>query len=541
MAEPVVTRFAPSPTGSLHVGGARTALFAWAFARRHGGRFLLRVEDTDRRRSSREAVSGLLRDLAWLGLGWDEGPAHDAPGERGERGPYFQSERAAAGVYDEQLEKLRSAGHVYEHEGATYFRAPKREMTVEDAVLGAVTTPAEKQEDFVVRKADGLPTYHFAVVVDDALMGVTHVLRGQEHLANTPRHLALQEALGFHQPVYAHMPAILNPDGSKMSKRDKAKAARAACERSDRSRDELARACVNWWDSEVREAAAILEATGKATDAESAAEIDESTVSAFLRGENDSLTAAAWVLRELGEKAPEIEVADFRRNGYLPETLCNYLALLGWTPPEKDRERFGLAYLRDHFGLDAIGKANARFDREKLAAFNGEDLQAMSREDFQKHLENFWRNVGVAPWFRELAADADRFAVFAEVYQPRTRLLSDPARDGAFFGRPDDRIEHDPKAVQKFLEKNDGAGYATLGELAERLEALPAWTRSAIEGELNDYAAVRGIGFGKVAQPLRVAVTGSTVSPPIDATLYLLGRESTLRRIRLCAGAPGSP
>ena len=260
----VRTRFAPSPTGHLHVGGARSALFCWAFARHHGGRFLLRIEDTDQKRSSEEAGLGFFQDLAWLGIDWDEGPQFESCGG-GETGPYFQSERLE--IYAKHFDQLIESGAAYPafetteeltearrearankqayrynraslnlsaetiqqylQEGRPHvlrFKVPEdREIVIEDAVLGEVRVSPGELEDFVIRKADGFPTYHFAVVVDDSLMEVTHVIRGQEHLANTPKHMLLQEALGFAHPVYAHVSLIFNPDGSKMSKRDKDK------------------------------------------------------------------------------------------------------------------------------------------------------------------------------------------------------------------------------------------------------------------------------------------------------------------------------
>ena len=275
--KPPVTRFAPSPTGMLHIGGARTALFSWAYARGRGGKFLLRIEDTDQARSTPEATRRIVEDLAWLGLDWDEGPDADAvaaggdPYENtiGDHGPYFQSQRlptyadAVATLLEsgrayrcyktpEQLTAERDAARAagkpykydrgestslsdaqiaeYEAEGRPFvirFRVPDEDVVVHDEVLGDVVTAAAELEDFVIQKSDDFPTFHLAVVCDDEAMNVTHVIRGQEHLNNTPRHVALQDALGFRRPTYAHIPLIFNADGSKMSKRDKAKAARA--------------------------------------------------------------------------------------------------------------------------------------------------------------------------------------------------------------------------------------------------------------------------------------------------------------------------
>ena len=229
--KPIVTRFAPSPTGALHVGGARTALFAWAYARQHdtigGGKFIIRIEDTDQKRSSPESTRSILRDLLWLGLNWDEGPnpAADDPyaDQLGTNGPYFQSQRLD--IYSKYINQLIEAGLAYEDDGAIRFRMDK-DIAFSDEVFGELKFASADLEDFVIRKADGFPTFHMAVVIDDALMGVTHVIRGQEHLSNTSKHVALIDALGFTRPTYVHLSSIMNPDGSKMSKRDKAKVAR---------------------------------------------------------------------------------------------------------------------------------------------------------------------------------------------------------------------------------------------------------------------------------------------------------------------------
>jgi len=264
----IATRFAPSPSGHLHVGGARTALFCWAFAKGRDGTFILRIEDTDQKRSSDAASIGFAKDLHWLGILWDEGPEWQGVGG-GPHGPYFQSERLE--LYNHHLQRLLDAGHAYyafetgdeldakrkaaSAAGKPYrydraalalspdevktklaagvpavirLKCPGHDVTIKDEVLGEATIPASEIDDFVIRKADGFPTYHFAVVVDDELMQVSHVLRAQEHFTNTAKHMLLQDALGFRRPAYAHLPIICNPDGSKMSKRDKDKALRKA-------------------------------------------------------------------------------------------------------------------------------------------------------------------------------------------------------------------------------------------------------------------------------------------------------------------------
>jgi glutamyl-tRNA synthetase len=405
MGDRVVTRFAPSPTGHLHIGGARTALFNWALAQPEG-RFVLRIEDTDRARSSEQAVRGILEDLAWLGIRWDEGPEWvEAPGgpviggdPRGV-GPFYQAERRA--LYDQhiarliegdlaypafesegELERLRRAARaekrgfryrrpadwdraaalerMRDEQHAIRFRMPDEPLRVADEVLGGVEFGPEHLGDFVIRKRDGFPTYHLAVVVDDEAMGVTHVLRGQEHLNNTPRHVVLQRALGFRVPTYAHMPLTFNPDGSKISKRDKDKAARAAV-----------RAALQCDARDTRERLAPLVACDR--------------LEGWLADKKRQLEPAelAALGAALGVELPDIEVEDFRRAGYLSEVFCNFLALLGWSPGLKDEqgrdvERFDRAFLAQHFTTQRIGRANARFDRDKLLAFNQDAIAQLS-------------------------------------------------------------------------------------------------------------------------------------------------------------------
>jgi len=482
----IVTRFAPSPTGYLHVGGARTALFNWLLARQAGGKFILRIEDTDRTRSTEESLRRILEDLTWLGLDWDEGPQVGGP-----NGPYFQSQRLD--IYRRYVDRLLSegkaykcfetaeelaaareaaskAGRGYKYDGAgrrltdeqvRRYEAEGRPctvrlatgesaITVEDAILGNVTVPAEELEDFVILKSDGYPTYHLAVVVDDELMGVTHVLRGQEHLMNTPKHIALQNALGFRRPVYAHLPLIFNMDGSKMSKRDKDKAIRK------------------------------------------------------------------------GLPAPEIDVHDFRVAGYLPEALLNFVSLLGWSPGG-DKELMSRQEMVQLFSLERIGKTNARFDRDKLRAFNAEYIKSASPQRMVSALRDFLQ-------FHQhplSAADDQTLARFWALYRERARTLKEMLESGGFFFA--DRIEYDAKAVRKVLQK-EGARQALQAAECE-LAKLQAWTADAIQSCLEGVCERMGVGMGKVAQPIRVAVSGTTVSPPIGETLEFLGRQKTLQRV----------
>lgn len=544
----VRTRFAPSPSGHLHVGGARTALFNWAYARGRGGQFIVRIEDTDRKRSSDAASLAFLADLKWLGIEWDEGPEFEGCGG-GDRGPYFQSDRrevydrcidaliAAGNAYrafetaeelDAAREKARRAGASYRYdrgalqldparieqflaEGRPYvvrFRVPETgTITFRDEILGEITRNADELDDFVIRKADGYPTYHFAVVVDDELMGVTHVIRAQEHLNNTTRHVLLQEALGFRRPVFAHISVITNPNGSKMSKRDKDRALRAAVrERKLNAPPQYGEGLAvreeewSWW----------MQSEDRQLDVESA----------------ESLAAA------LDIQLPEINVDDFRRAGYLPEVMVNYLALLGWNPGE-NIEKFDRDFLIQRFDLDRVIKSPAKFDREKLLAFNLDALQAMTPEEFRARLRAHAERYH--PEFLE-ALGEEKFGQFARANQPRSKTLEDPFRSDRFFMVADEDIMiEDAKPVRKALGGGPPSGCDHLEALLPILRGLDDWTIESIETAVKTYTDQHGEGkLGKVAQPLRIAVTGTTISPAIFDTLAILGRERTLNRIQRC-------
>jgi len=484
----VKTRFAPSPTGYLHVGGARTALFNYVLARQRGGTFLLRIEDTDRSRHDESAVAGIIDDLRWLGIEWDEGVDIDPDGRiiaKGPDGPYRQSERLD--IYREHVRRLLEAGKAYyafetpeeldamreraqkQKVGFRYprpktfpteadaekaraegrcvvvrFMAPGSDVTIHDDAFGDVTVPAAEQDDFVILKADGWPTYHLAVVVDDALMGVNYICRGQEFLGQTWRHKLLREAFGFDEPGYCHLPLIMDMRGRKLSKRDGA-----------------------------------------------------------------------------------VEVHAFRRAGYLPDALVNFIALLGWRPGG-NREKLTLDELIEAFAVDRIGKANAKFDRDKLLAFN---TDAAAGADEDRLLAGFrdYLSLNETPipaddeeLLRRLIRVTRGFRTFADI----------PGKCGVLFV-DDDAYEYDAKVVRKVLEKNEGAGYAVLAEL--RLELADCeWAHEALETLFHDFAARKGLGMGKVAQPVRVAVTGTNISPPIFETLMLLGKRKALARIDRC-------
>jgi len=476
----IKTRFAPSPTGHLHVGGARTALFNFLLARRTGGKFLLRIEDTDRERHVEDAVPKIIDDLRWLGLEWDEGIAVGGP-----NGPYRQSERLE--IYKGYVRTLLDAGKAYyafetseeldaqrkraeaEKRSFRYPRPerlpdagdaeraaaqgrpvvvrllnPGRDVTMRMKSSCLVTVPATEQDDFILAKADGFPTYHLANVVDDALMGITYIMRGQEFLGQTWRHVLIREALGFPEPGYCHLPLIMDMQGRKLSKRD-----------------------------------------------------------------------------------GDVDVHSFRRHGYLPEALVNFIALLGWRPTG-DREKLTLDELIAEFGVDRLGKSNAKFDRDKLLAFNT-DAAAAANEDrllagFRDYLSLNDTPIpaGDENLLRLLLRINAGFRTFADIV----------TKCGVLFAA-DNAFEYDAKAVEKVLRKCDGAGFAVLADLRPRL-AEAEWTPQAIQTLLDGYCQSSGLGMGKVAQPIRVAVTGSTISPPIYDTLAILGREKTLARISRC-------
>ena len=599
MALSHVTRFAPSPTGHLHIGGARTALFCWAFAKRNGdggggGKFLLRIEDTDAARSSDESARGIMEDLAWLGIDWDEGPTlkytdsgttRTIGGDPRGVGPFFQAQRLAkynaaimqlveqgkaypAFETSEELEAARKAAvaakQTYRYDRASYnkipdvaerirrmqsgephvvrFFAPAEAIVVRDDVLGDVKIAAGELDDFVIRKQDGLPTYHFAVVCDDEAMGVTHVLRAQEHLANTPRHVALQKALGFRTPAYAHMPLIFNVDGTKMSKRDKAKTARKAL------KDAMAKNGPDY-------IAGVCAAT----------KLDEKTIKDFLAAENDSIDTAQAIASFLKITLPEIEVADFRSSGYLPEAILCYVALLGWNPglklPDgKDREKFTLREIGELFSLDRIGKTNSKFDRAKLLSFNADYLAQMTDEQFAQRWWNWCleeaastdaanaphaaANADVRTLIEKFRASATSPATFsprlvtlARAVKPRAKTFRDAIKSSKFALLADSEVTIDAAAREKNLLANNQQGLTLLREFLPILEQQPTWQGHALHAAMEQFAKDKNlVNPGPIAQALRVALTGTGVSPGMSETLELIGPDSTLARIRRVLG-----
>ena len=549
MSQAPVTRFAPSPSGHLHVGGARTALFCWAFAKGRGGKFILRIEDTDQKRSSGAASVGFLKDLAWLGIDWDEGPEHAGHGG-GTHGPYFQSERLdlynriltglvdagkayyafdTAAELEARRAEAKAAGRAYRYDGTPQMALPKAEVerrlaagepavirlkcppqaiTIKDEILGEATLPPGEVDDFVLRKADGFPTYHFAVVVDDELMGVTHVLRAQEHFNNTAKHMLLQDALGYRRPAYGHFSIITNPDGSKMSKRDK---------------DKLLRKTV----------------TERKLAAPPAGTVPQARWDAWLGDKNAQLEfeEANALAEAMGIQLPEINVDDFRRSGYLPEVLCNFLSLNGWSPGG-DVEKFDMAFMKERFDLKRVVKTPAKFDRAKLLSFNCDAITGMPREEFLRRSRA--HGLEFHPHFMARLTDA-QFELLAGASHERSKTLDELFRANRFLVTADDALAWErTKNVEKVMGGAEPNGVTHVRALVPVLEAVTDWRPAALEAAIGAYAAAATEGnLGKVAQPLRVAVSGGTVSPPIFDTLAILGKVGTLTRMRRCLQAFG--
>jgi glutamyl-tRNA synthetase len=454
----VVTRFAPSPTGMLHVGGVRTALFSWLYARHRGGKFILRVEDTDRERSTDEAVRVILEGMAWLDLNVDEGPYYQT--HRFDRyREVIRSMLAAGTAYhcyctkqeldamrEEQVarkEKPRYSGICRDRkeprpgvDPVVRFRNPVDDaVVVNDLVHGQVTFQNKELDDLIIARSDGTPTYNFCVVVDDMDMGVTHVIRGDDHLNNTPRQMNMLLALGASVPEYAHVPMILGPDGAKLSKRHGA-----------------------------------------------------------------------------------VSVLQYEEEGYLPEALLNYLVRLGWS--HGDQEVFTREEMIAAFDIHDVNKAASAFNPEKLLWLNQQHMVRAEPSSLVPHLRAQLRRLGV---------DSDDQKLLEGVIvaqRERAKTLKEMAQNSRFFFM--DNVEIDPKAAAKHLA---GDGAQVLSKVRGQLAALSEWTAAAIHTALNDLATSLQTGLGKIAQPVRVAVTGTAVSPPIDATLALLGRDRTLVRL----------
>ena len=531
----VVTRFAPSPTGYLHVGGARTALFNWLWAKRAGGTFILRIEDTDQKRNTPTATQQVMDDLRWLGIQWDEGPEVGGP-----NGPYLQSQRRD--IYDKYIKQLVDEKKAYycfdtpegldelrkeaeaQKKNFTYprpkdfpderdvkkvkaegqpvtvrFAVPQDEpIVVADVVRGDVTFAAGQISDFIIQKSDGFPTYNFSCVVDDYSMRVTHVIRGQEHLMNTPGQQILWKALGFGElPEYVHMSVTVSETGGKLSKRERPKALRKSIK-----------------DAENIDLEKLAEA----------GRITLEDLDSFIKGKTTpDMPSIDAMANCLGVSLPEVNIVDFFKSGYLPETMVNFLALLGWNPGDK-REIMSVEELISCFDLSRLTKANSLFDRRKLLAFNTEHIRQTGGEKLLGHFKDYLKAVESPV----ISADDKMLEKILDI-SAGARTLADIEKKSRFLFLANDAIEYDDKAVKKVLLKNDGL--AVLQVVRDKLAVMEQFAEDNIETMLRSLAEEKQVGLGKVAQPLRVALCGTTISPPIFDSVKMLGREKTLARI----------
>ncbi len=489
MAKSVRVRFAPSPTGALHVGGARTAIYNWAFARKMGGAFILRIDDTDPGRSTEDNTKQILRSLEWLGLDWDEGPEVG-----GTHGPYFQTQRAAN--YSAALARMKENGTAYPCFCSTEELAAKREearaaegargydrtcrhldtaavakriaagephvwrlavperrddIVVDDTIRGRTVFPATAMDDYVLLRADGTPTYNFATVVDDADMEITHVIRGDDHLSNTPRQILVYEALGRPVPRFAHLPMIWGSDGKKLSKRHGATSVEA-----------------------------------------------------------------------------------FRDEGYLPEALLNYLALLGWSL-DGETTIVPAQVLKTQFSLERVSKNPAIFDFEKLAWMNGVYLREMASDEFATRMFPWLERAGLVP-AGDLEAQRDWYRSLAPLVAERTKLLPEVVPLTRFLFV--EEVDFEPEAVETALKQPEAA--AALAAAAEALGPLDPWNAAGIEEALRLVPEKLQLKAKAVFQAVRVAVTGSLVSLPLFESIALLGRKRTLARLQAAAQASHS-
>jgi glutamyl-tRNA synthetase len=453
----VITRFPPSPTGYLHLGGARTALFNWLYARQNKGKFILRIEDTDKARSTEEATNAILESMRWLGLDWDDGP-------------YFQSQRYE--IYEEVIEKLLSSGRAYNCHCTTEELEEKRKEAMSkglkprysgkcrdlglgpapgsvvrlkapqsgntgfnDLVKGYITFDNEQLDDLILRRSDGSPTYHLAVVADDISMGITHIIRGDDHVNNTPRQIHIYQALGESLPQYIHVPMILGPDRTRLSKRHGA-----------------------------------------------------------------------------------TSVMAYRDMGYLPHALLNSLARLGWS--HGDQEKFSIDELIEKFSIKNIGKSAGIFNPEKLLDLNAQYIRESETGYLAVELIHFLAELGLKNPEKAKVLKA------VETLKVRSRTLKDMAEDSFFYF--DGNISYDDKADKKFLKT---AILAFMEEVRDRLERAGDFSLKDLEDIFRSFLEEKEIKLGKIAQPIRVALTGKTVSPGIFEVMDVLGKEETIKRL----------
>lgn len=455
----VRTRFAPSPTGYLHVGGARTALFSWLHARRHGGEFILRIEDTDVERSTQESIDAILEGLAWLGLDYDHGPifqsrrfaryaevAHRLLDEGKAYRCYCSKERLETLRAEQMARKIkpRYDGRCRERTGSApegvepviRFKNPlDGTVVVNDLIRGRLEFRNDELDDLVIVRASGTPTYNFTVVVDDLDMEVTHVIRGDDHVNNTPRQINILDALGAHLPLYAHVPMILGADGQRLSKRHGA-----------------------------------------------------------------------------------VSVLQFRAEGYLPEAMLNHLGRLGWS--HGDREIFSLDEMVDLFDVTDVHRSAASFNPEKLVWLNQHYIKSGDPAHVARHLSWHMGRMGIDP------SEGPDLVAVVMAQRERAKTLVEMAQNSVYFYR--DFEAYEEKSAHKHLTPEI---LGALVQVRERLAGLEDWDAKSIQDSVVASAEARGMKLGKLAQPLRVAVTGRGFSPPIDVTLELVGRERTLARI----------
>lgn len=483
MSENVRVRFAPSPTGSLHIGGARTALFNLLFARHNNGTFVLRIEDTDTERSTEESTQQILRSLKWLGLDWDEGPE-----KGGDFGPYFQSQRLE--LYKKEVDRLLAEGKAYycycspeelserreaalkagkppkydgrcrnltpeqrkkfEDEGRPYtirLKMPEEGQTaVEDLIRGTVVFDNSVLDDLIIVKSNGIPTYNFACVVDDNAMKMTHIIRAEEHLSNTPKQIQTYLALGYEIPKFAHVPMILAPDRSKLSKRHGA-----------------------------------------------------------------------------------TSVEEFRDQGYLAESIINYLTLLGWSP-EGTEEIFDMDKAIREFTLERVNKTAAIYDVKKLTWINGHYMRELDLEYITEQTIPFMIKKGIITE-EEARDNFDYIKKVVEISRDRAKTLDELADTISFFFK--DVTEYEEKGVKKHFSKENAAKLLTLG--AEALEKLEDFTHDKTEETFRNITADMGLKAAEIIHPTRLAITGRTVGPGLFDIIVLLGREKTVERMRKAA------
>ena len=452
------TRFAPSPTGTLHLGSVRTALFCWLYAKRHGGQFVLRIEDTDRERSTDENVHAILDGMEWLGLDWDEGPIYQT--DRFKRYKEVLEQWLAAGkayhcyCTKEELDELR-AGQMERGERTRYdgrcrdrtepkagvdpvvrFRNPlDGQVTVEDQVRGTVVFENEQLDDLIIARSDGTPTYNFSVIVDDADMGITHVIRGDDHLNNTPRQMNMLDALGKKPPVYAHLPMILGPDGAKLSKRHGA-----------------------------------------------------------------------------------VDIREYREEGYLPQAMNNYLVRLGWS--HGDQEVFTEEEMIRLFDIADVNHSAWSFNPEKLGWLNQQHIIGMPVEDLGARLMPYLVKAGLEP------SEGPDPVYIAEAFHERAETLLEMAASARYCYEDFEAFE--PNSAKKHLRP---VILEPMKTVRARLAELKHWGKSAISETIESVAEDYEINMGKLGQPIRVAVTGGPVSPPLDDTLWLVGQDRTIERL----------